>query len=62
MFSEDLQVALSLAVREAMRRQHEFVTVEHFLYALIQDDTTQEIINACGGDVPELKEMLEDFF
>lgn len=62
MFNQDLQIALSLAVREAMRRKHEFVTAEHFLYALIHDERGKEIVNGCGGDVDELKEMLEEFF
>ncbi|MBE9502663.1 MAG: ATP-dependent Clp protease ATP-binding subunit ClpA [Proteobacteria bacterium] len=62
MFSQDLQIALSLAVREAMRRKHEFVTAEHFLYALIHDDRGREIVSGCGGDVDALKEMLEEFF
>lgn len=62
MFSKDLQIALSLAVREAMRRHHEYVTAEHFLYAILHDDTGREIITDCGGDVESLKEMLEDYF
>jgi ATP-dependent Clp protease ATP-binding subunit ClpA len=62
MFSKDLQIALSLAVREAMRRHHEYVTAEHFLYAIIHDDMGREIITDCDVDIESLKEMLEDYF
>ena len=62
MFSQELQITFSLAVGEAKRRRHEYVTLEHFLYAFIHDETGIEIIKSCGGDVEELKKSLEDFF
>lgn len=62
MFSQELQITFSLAVGEAKRRRHEYVTVEHFLYAFIHDETGIEIIRSCGGDIEELRKSLEDFF
>lgn len=62
MFSQELQITFSLAVGEAKRRRHEYVTVEHFLYAFIHDETGIEIIESCGGDIEELRKSLEDFF
>ena len=62
MFSDDLQVTLSLAVREAIKRHHEYVTAEHLLYAMLHDDTGRRIVEGCGGDVKDLKKKLEYFF
>lgn len=57
-----MQITLSLAVREADRRRHEYVTLEHLLYALIHDEKGREIIVACGGDIEVITELIEDFF
>ena len=62
MFNQDVQIAFSLAVREAQRRHHEFLTTEHILYAMLFDDQGQEILRACGGDVDTLREDLELYF
>jgi ATP-dependent Clp protease ATP-binding subunit ClpA len=62
MFNQDVQIAFSLAVREAQRRHHEFLTTEHVLYALLFDEQGQEILQACGGDVDTLREDLELYF
>jgi ATP-dependent Clp protease ATP-binding subunit ClpA len=50
-----LETALNLAVREARRRRHEFLCIEHLFYALLHDDTVAEVVRACGGDVAALK-------
>ena len=62
MFNQDVQIAFSLAVREAQRRHHEFLTTEHVLYAMLFDDYAQEILRACGGDIERLRGDLELFF
>jgi len=62
MFNHDVQIAFTLAVREAQRRRHEYLTTEHILYALLFEGSGQQIINVCGGDVEDLKRQLEDFF
>lgn len=62
MFSQDVQIAFTLAVREAQRRRHEYLTTEHVLYALLFEEAGQHILLACGGDVDELKRQLEHFF
>jgi ATP-dependent Clp protease ATP-binding subunit ClpA len=62
MFSQDVQITFSLAVREAQRRHHEFLTTEHILYAMLFDEQGQEILRACGGDVDNLREDLELYF
>ena len=62
MFSQDVQITFSLAVREAQRRHHEFLTTEHVLYAMLFDDHGQEILRACGSDIDNLREDLELYF
>ncbi len=59
MFNQDVQIAFSLAVREAQRRRHEFLTTEHVLYAMLFDEHGQEILRACGGDIDTLRDDLE---
>ena len=62
MFNQDVQIAFSLAVREAQRRHHEFLTTEHVLYALLFEDPGREVVLACGGEVERLRRELESFF
>ncbi len=62
MINNKLEMALVRAIREAKIRKHEHVTVEHILYGLLHDELAVEIIEACGGEIPRMKEKLEDFF
>ena len=62
MFNQDVQITFSLAVREAQRRHHEYLTSEHLLYALLFEENGQQIIRNCGGDLEQLKETLETYF
>ena len=62
MISKELSATLGLAVREAKKRRHEYVCVEHVLYAILHDNEGVEIINYCGGSIETLKQNLETFF
>ena len=62
MLSPDLEVSLNLALSEASRRGHKYVTVEHILYALLHNVTAKEAIEACGGSVDTVRGDLETFF
>jgi ATP-dependent Clp protease ATP-binding subunit ClpA len=62
MFSQEVQITFSLAVREAQRRHHEFLTSEHVLYAMLFEEQAQEVISSCGGDLELLRQTLETFF
>ncbi len=61
MIAKNLQSSFEFAVNEAMRRRHEYVTIEHLLFALLHDRDVVEAVRACGGDVEELKKQLDDF-
>jgi ATP-dependent Clp protease ATP-binding subunit ClpA len=62
MISQDLEISLNLAVSEAARRGHEYVTIEHILFALLQNDSAIKTIRACGGSIEVTRSKLEDFF
>ena len=62
MFSQKLEMALVTAVRQAKNHRHEFVTVEHLLYGILQDDLITRIISQCGGSLENLQKRLETFF
>jgi ATP-dependent Clp protease ATP-binding subunit ClpA len=59
--SPEVEIAFSLATREAAKRRHEFVTVEHLLYALLFDAETNQVIRHAGGDAEVLKKKLARF-
>lgn len=61
-FSKDVQIIFSLAVQEAQRRHHEYLTTEHILYAMLYTDDSQRILINCGGDIDQIQQNLESFF
>ncbi len=62
MINKELSETLGFAVREAKKRRHEYVSIEHVLFAILHDRTGVEIIENCGGNVENLKRRLEEFF
>ena len=62
MISKELSATLGFAVREAKKRRHEYVSIEHILFAILYDPTGIDIIENCGGRVENLVTSLEDFF
>jgi len=62
MISKELSATLGFAVREAKKRRHEYVSVEHVLFAILHDRTGLEIVEQCGGDAEKIKANLELFF
>jgi ATP-dependent Clp protease ATP-binding subunit ClpA len=61
MFTKELQKTFSIAANEAVKRRHEYITLEHLLFALTGDRTSAEIIQNCGGDIAELRKGLDTF-
>jgi len=59
--SPEVEVAVTLATREAIRRRHEYVTVDHLLYALLFDDATANVLKKSGGNVKKFRKELERF-
>jgi ATP-dependent Clp protease ATP-binding subunit ClpA len=59
--SPEVEIALSVAANDAARRRHEYVTIEHLLYALLLDETTANVVRHAGGDPRALKKRLDAF-
>src|SRR5438094_7383503 len=62
MISKELEATLNLALKEAKTRRHEYVSLEHLLYALLKDKDGRRAIMNCGGDIERLRKSLEEFF
>ena len=60
--SREFEIALTLAIKEARQRRHEFLCLEHVLYALSFDEDVAEILRNCGGEVKQLQKDLVQFF
>src|SRR5262245_56802712 len=61
MFSQALEIVLTIAHREATSRRHAHLTLEHLLYALVHDADGETILAACGADVPSLRRELDRY-
>jgi ATP-dependent Clp protease ATP-binding subunit ClpA len=61
MLSKELEFTLNLAFKEAREKNHEFMTVEHLLYALLGNPSAVEVLRACGGDLDQLKQDVSTF-
>ena len=62
MITKELQETLNFAAMEAIKRRHEYVTLEHLLYALLHERTAVKVIRHCGGDANAMTKELEQFF
>jgi ATP-dependent Clp protease ATP-binding subunit ClpA len=61
MITKELQATLSRALNEAIKRRHEYLTLEHLLLAISHDPTGAKVIRNCGGDIRVLRQELEEF-
>ena len=62
MLTRELEETLSYAVDEAVKHKHEYVTLEHLLFALLEDNAARDILFNCGAKVEELGKSLEEYF
>src|SRR5690554_1236848 len=61
MLSKDLELTLNAAFKSAREKRHEFMTVEHLLLALLDNESAIKVLNACGADLNKLRNELADF-
>lgn len=61
MLSSELEFCLNEAFNAAREKQHEFMTVEHLLLALIDVPQVAEVLRSCGADIEKLRRDLSDF-
>jgi ATP-dependent Clp protease ATP-binding subunit ClpA len=62
MLTRELEETLSFAVDEAVKHKHEYVTLEHLLFALLEDTAARNILFNCGAHIEELAKSLEEYF
>jgi ATP-dependent Clp protease ATP-binding subunit ClpA len=62
MINKELEITIEATIRDAENRRHEYLTVEHILFAVLHDEWGIDIISNCGGNVSKLKSLLDDFF
>ena len=61
MITKELQETFNCAVQDAIERRHEYLTLEHLLFALLKEKTGSDVIVNCGGDIQKIKRELENF-
>ena len=57
--SEALQLVFDKAVKDAKKLQHEYVTLEHLLYAMLCEENFTNTLKGAGADVDYCKTNLE---
>ncbi|KXS52620.1 MAG: ATP-dependent specificity subunit of clpA-clpP serine protease, partial [Marinobacter sp. T13-3] len=61
MLSKDLEITLNTAFKNAHDKRHEFMTVEHLLLALLDNESAVGVLKACGADLQGLEDELIEF-
>jgi len=61
MLNKSLELTLNNAFRDARAKRHEFMTVEHLLLALIDNESAKQALVACGADLKALKIDISSF-
>ena len=61
MLSKHLEFTLNQAFKNARNKRHEYMTVEHLLLALLDNEAALEVLNHCGADLERLKTDLGNF-
>ncbi|MBB2896181.1 MULTISPECIES: ATP-dependent Clp protease ATP-binding subunit ClpA [Pseudomonas] len=61
MLNRELEVTLNLAFKEARTKRHEFMTVEHLLLALLDNEAAATVLRACGANIDRLRRDLLEF-
>ena len=58
---KDLEKIFEHAVKVASVNKHEYVTLEHFLFSMVSDNTFSKILEDFGTDVKTFRDDLENF-
>lgn len=61
-FNEEVQDVLDSAITIAIQNQHEYVTPEHLLSAILLEPRSFKWLSAVGADIAQLKKDLDAFF
>jgi len=61
MIAQELEVSLHVAFVSARQARHEFITVEHLLYALLDNPSAARALRACAVNLEDLRQNLGNF-
>ena len=61
MLSKELELTLNLAFKDARAKRHEFMTVEHLLLALLDNDEAVDVLRKVGADLDRLRQDLMSY-
>ena len=61
MIAQELEVSLHMAFMDARQKRHEFITVEHLLLAMLDNQSAANVLSACGVDIEDLRKSLLEF-
>lgn len=61
MLNKELESSLNGAFARARDKRHEFMTVEHLLLALLENDSAKEALTACNANLETLRNELDIF-
>ncbi len=61
MLSKELEITLNVAFKSARKNHHEFMTVEHLLLALLDNEIACNVLKSCNCDLNNLRTSLEQF-
>ncbi|OLQ95191.1 ATP-dependent Clp protease ATP-binding subunit ClpA [Vibrio ponticus] len=61
MLNKELESSLNGAFARARDKRHEFMTVEHLLLALLENDAARDALAACQADIDALRNELDVF-
>ena len=59
--SKELQLVFDKSIRDAKKLQHEYVTLEHLLFAMMCSEEFFKLLKGYGADVDYIKSNLEHF-
>jgi ATP-dependent Clp protease ATP-binding subunit ClpA len=61
MLSKELEQTLNEAFKGARVKRHEFMTVEHLLLSLLDNNAALDVLKSCGADLLTLRNELVEF-
>jgi ATP-dependent Clp protease ATP-binding subunit ClpA len=59
--SDNLQAVFEKAIDSAKKLHHEYLTIEHLLFAMLMEDTFSNVVQGYGANVTDLKKNLADY-
>ncbi len=62
MINKEFELIMEATIKDAHSRRHEYLTVEHILYAIIHDELGSEVLRSCGGSISGIKKALAEYF